>query len=155
MAENEIFNFFGADFFAAAVDQIFLAPFDHVIPRRMAAHEVAGTVKAIGGKSSGIVFRHAKIAAQSIRPAGEKFADLAGHHFVVVVIDQPDFIVRAHRSSNGFHPDLFGIVEADEHQHAFGHTEIFLYRDARNQLLSSAADFGLEPLAAALDHAQR
>ena len=93
-ARIKIFDFLGADFFAAAIDQIFLAPFDHVVPRRMAPHQIAGAVEAVGGKCSGVVFRHAEITAQRVRSAGEQFADFSRRDFVVVVVDQSHFIVR-------------------------------------------------------------
>ena len=50
MREDQVLDFLGADFFAAAVDQVFLAALDHVVAGRMLAHQVAGTVEAIGGE---------------------------------------------------------------------------------------------------------
>src|SRR5204863_445984 len=44
MGENEIFDFFGADLFAAAVDKVFLASFDYIISRRMEPHQIAGSI---------------------------------------------------------------------------------------------------------------
>src|SRR5919106_5716573 len=75
MGENEIFNFFRADFFSAPVDQVLLAPFDEIISRWMAAHQVARPVKAVGRKRPGIILRHAIVAPQRIRAAREKFTD--------------------------------------------------------------------------------
>src|SRR5256885_5015088 len=55
---------FRSDLLAAAVDQVFLAPLDHIAPGRMQPHQVARAVEAVGRELPGVVFRNAEIAAQ-------------------------------------------------------------------------------------------
>jgi len=141
-------------FFAAAIDQIFLSPLDHVVPRGMLPHQVARPVKTVRGEGAGIVLRHAEVAAQGVRTAATQFAHVAERNFVVVFIQNPHFIIRADGTSHRFETNVLRIVNPHEHDQAFRHPEVFLNEGAWDQFPREQPNLRLEALPATLDVTQ-
>ena len=102
MREDQVFDFFGADFFAAAIDEVFLSSLHDVVAGFVPAHQVAGTVKSIGSERAGIVFRNAEVTSQRVRAAAAEFADFAAENFAIVIVEQAHFVIRARPDGQPF-----------------------------------------------------
>ena len=154
MRKDQVLDLLGADFLAAAVDEVLLAPLDHVIARGVLAHEIARAIKAVARERLGVVFRHAVVAAQGVRAAADQLADLAWTYLASFVVDQAHFVVRADRPAAGLEHHLPRIVQPHEEQHALRHAEVLLHEAARDQLLRLQPHLGLHALPAALNYFQ-
>ena len=111
MAQDQILDLLGADLLAAAVDEVLLATFDHVVAGRMFPQQVTASVKAVGGERTLVVLGGAEVAAQRVRAARQQFADLAVGHIVIVLVDQAHLVVRADRAPAGLQSDVGRVVQ--------------------------------------------
>src|SRR5262249_16431555 len=155
MGQDQVLDLLRADLLAAAIDQVFLPPLDDVVPRRMAAHQVAGHVKAVGCERPSVVFGDAVIATERVGPAHEQLPNFTVLDRLTLLIHENDFVVRADRTANRVKADLVGIVQTNEHQQALGHAEDLLDTSVREDRLRTALHFGLQLLAAGVDDAHR
>src|SRR5581483_6423442 len=153
--EDEVLDLLGADLLPAAVDEVLLAPLDHVVARRMAAHQVAGAVEAVRRELLRVVFRHAVVAAQRVRPAAGELADLSRRDLAAFIVDEAHLVVGADGAAAGLERHVLRVVEAHEEEHALRHAEVLLHERAREELPGAQAHFRLHALPAALDDLQR
>ena len=132
MAQQQVFNLFGGDLLAAAVDLILLAPLHGDVALLVDGDQIARAVKAVGVKGAGVVFRAVEIAAEGVRPARHQTPDLTARQRVAVFVRHPHFVVRAHRAPLGVDDALRQVVERGVVHQPFRHAE---------HLLKLAADF--------------
>src|SRR5260221_14792400 len=155
MREDQILDLLGADLLPAAVDEVLLPAFDHVIARRVQAHQVAGTVEAVGRELPRIVFGYAVVAAQRIRPAAGQLTDFAPGDLPALFVHELHLVVGRERPAPCLHAHVLGVIEAHEEEHPFGHAELLLHERPRDQLAVALPHLWLHWLAAALDHSKR
>src|SRR5215469_17633692 len=102
MGQNEIFDFFRADFLSTAVDQILFSAFHNVVARWMPPHQISRAVKAVPSEHPRIVLRNSKVSPQSIRTATAQLAHLPLRDIITVIIKQPHFVIRGDWAPYGF-----------------------------------------------------
>src|SRR5216683_3988248 len=102
MRENKVFDFLGADFFAAAVDEVFLPSLHDIIAGFVPPHQVTGAVKSIRRERASIVFRNAEVTPQCIWAAAAKLADFPAEDFAIVIVKNPHFVIGTYRTAYRF-----------------------------------------------------
>jgi hypothetical protein len=82
MAQQQVFDLFGGDLLAAAVDLIFFAPLHGDVALLVDRNQIAGAVKAVGIKGAGVMLRAVEVAAEGVRPAGHQAPHFAARQRV-------------------------------------------------------------------------
>ncbi len=132
MEEDQVFNLLGGNFLAAAINLVLHAAHDAQIAFRRALDHVARIIKAFTVEDLRIMFGVAIIAAERVRPARGQHSWLAFGHGFAILIDDPDFIVRADRTALGGEDDLVRVVKAGIVDQPLGHAEDLLQLAAQN-----------------------
>ena len=126
MAQQQVFDLFGGNLFATAVDLIFLAPLHGDVALLIDGDQIAGAVETVGIKGAGVVFRAVEIAAEGVRPAGHQTPCFATWQRVAVLVRHPHFVIRAHRTALGVDDAIRGIIESGVIHQPFRHAEHLL-----------------------------
>ena len=126
MAQQQVFDLFGGNLFATAVDLIFLAPLHGDVALLVNGDQIPGAVKAVGVEGAGVVFRAVEIAAEGVRAARHQASDLPTRQRIAVLVRHPHFVVRAHRAALGVDDAFRGVVERGVVHQPFRHAEHLL-----------------------------
>jgi hypothetical protein len=86
------FDFFGADLFATAVDQVFDSSLDDQVSRRIEPDQVAGAIESLGGERLAIAIRRAEVAANRVWSAAPQFTNRARRDVCPVGVDDPNLV---------------------------------------------------------------
>ena len=126
MAQQQVFDLFGSDLLAATVDLIFLAPLHGDVTLWINRDQIAGTVKTVGIKGTGIVLRAFVITAEGVRPARHQASNFPLRQWISFGIGNPHFIVRAHWVTLGMDNFLRAIIKTGVVHQPFRHAKHLL-----------------------------
>ncbi|CAJ7666223.1 Uncharacterised protein [Burkholderia pseudomallei] len=153
MREQQVLDFLGGYFFAAAIDLVLVAALDDEVAFFGAAHAVAAAIEAVGRERGRMMLGEPVVAADRIGPAHLQFADLARRDGAARLVDDAHFVGGRHRPTLRTRDARGRIVEPRAADEAFGHSE-YLLQPAAEDGRHAFGRVVHQPRAADLQHAQ-
>src|ERR1700681_1524104 len=129
MREDKILDFLSANFLSTAVNKVLFPPFYHVVPGWVLPHQVPRPVKTIGGKSAGVVLRHAEVATQRVGAPATQLANGTERYLRIVLIHDSHFVIRRHRPAHSFETNICWVPASNQHQQSFVHSKVYMNKD--------------------------